>query len=316
MLRTRSAILQNSRMFDWNDLRSFLAVAESGSTLAAGRALGVSQTTAARRVTALEESLGLQLFDRRQAGYALTSAGEALLGHARAVAGATAAFSDAASALAREEGGVVRVTVGEILTDVMAPVLRDLHQAHPAIRIELDTSDAFLDLASGVADVALRSCERPAGPGLVARRLLDDRWTVYCSRAYTIDHGHPSRISELAGHEFIGGGPDGVWRPYLAWLRENGLEDAVAMRHSKVTGLLAAVRSGAGLATLPCLVADQDPELVRCLRPVAIAERGLWLLTHERLRRTPRVRVVLDFLAERLTALASGDDRYGRGLHA
>src|SRR4051812_41895210 len=79
MLRSLPAKVQNGPMFDWNDLRSFLAVARTGSTLAAGRSLGVSQTTAARRVAALEGAVGLVLFERRQAGYALTPAGEALL---------------------------------------------------------------------------------------------------------------------------------------------------------------------------------------------------------------------------------------------
>lgn len=88
-------------MFDWNDLRAFLAVAETGSTLAAGRRLRVSQTTAARRVAALEAALGLTLFERRQAGYALTPNGEALLEAARAVEGAATGFAEAGAALSR-----------------------------------------------------------------------------------------------------------------------------------------------------------------------------------------------------------------------
>ena len=84
-------------MFDWNDLRHFLAVARTGSTLAAGNALRVSQTTVARRITALEAALGVMLFERRQSGYALTPAGEALLAHAEAVDGAAANFADAAN---------------------------------------------------------------------------------------------------------------------------------------------------------------------------------------------------------------------------
>src|SRR3546814_5055030 len=84
--------VQDDAMFDWNDLRYFIAVAETGSTLAAGRTLRVSQTTVARRVAALEEALGLTLFERRQAGYAPTPAGEALLGQAHQVG--TAARSE------------------------------------------------------------------------------------------------------------------------------------------------------------------------------------------------------------------------------
>src|SRR5687768_7282588 len=124
-------------MFDWNDLRAFLAVARTGSTLAAGRSLKVSQTTVARRVLALEEALGLTLFERRQAGYALTETGTALLGQAVSVETAAGAFSDAAAAASRDAQGVVRLTCLEIYAvTVLAPMLRDLHAAYPAIVIE------------------------------------------------------------------------------------------------------------------------------------------------------------------------------------
>lgn len=292
-------------MFDWNDLRYFIAVAETGSTLAAGRALRVSQTTVARRVAALEEALGLTLFERRQAGYAPTPAGEALLAPAREVGSAATALEEAAAAMGRDASGTVRMTVLEIYAvTVLAPILRDLHEAHPAIRIELDTSDEPRDLAAGAAEVALRNSASPTGGGLVGRRIAPDPWTLYCSRSYGEAHGVPHNRAELAGHPLIGGGGGKVWRAYQAWLQRHGLEGNVAIHHGTVTGMLAAVRSGFGLAVLPSFIADRDPDLVRCLPPIESDPASLWLLTHERLRHTPRVRVVMDFLAERLVRLA------------
>ena len=292
-------------MLDWNDLRYFLAVARTGSTLAGGRALRVSQTTAARRVAALEEALGLALFERRQAGYSLTPAGEALVEQAEAVEAAAAAFADAAASQGREVSGTVRLTTEQVYAvTVLAPILRDLHEAHPAIRIDLDTTEEVRDLAAGAADVALRSVVRPTGGGLVGRRVADDSWTFYCSRDYAAARGRPRRPADLRGHPLIGGGGEGVWRAYRAWLEQYGLEGEVAVHHGSPTGLLSAVRAGAGLAALPCFVAESEPDLVRCLPPTRDEARGLWLLTHERLRHTPRVRAVLDFLAERLTRLA------------
>lgn len=288
-------------MLDWNDLRYFLAVARTGSTLAAGRALRVSQTTAARRVAALEEATGLTLFDRRQAGYSLTPAGEALLEQAKAVEAAAGSFADAAAAQTREAGGVVRLTTEEIYAiGLLAPILRDLHVAHPAIRIELETSAELRDLAGGAADVALRSAERLSGAGLVGRRVADDDWTIYCSRAYAAANGKPRAPADLKDHPIIGGGGEGVWRAYRAWLRKYDLEDKVAMQQGSATGLLAAVRTGTGVAVLPSMVADLDPELVRCMPPIQGEKRGLWLVTHERLRHTPRIRIVLDFVGERI----------------
>ena len=296
-------------MLDWNDLRYFLAVARTGSTLAASRTLRVSQTTVARRVAALEAELGLTLFDRQQTGYALTPAGEALVEQADSVESAAGAFADAASTQSRDASGTVKLTLDEIYAVSLLPsILRDLHEAWPAIRIELDPSEEKRDLAAGEADIALRMADRPTGGGLVGRRITTDHWTIYCSRDYAAAHGVPHRRRDLKGHSFIGGGGPGVWMYYRAWLEENGLADSVAMQYGTSTGLLAAARAGLGLAVLPSLIADLDPDLVRCLPPEP-KERGLWLLTHERLRHTPRVRVVLDFLWERLTRLARERDR-------
>lgn len=303
MLHCRSASVQNVVM-DWEDLRHFLAVARGGSTLVASRALRVSQTTTARRVAALEAALGLALFERRPAGYRLTATGEALLPHAEAVERAGLALEEGAAAVRREEGGVVRLTATEILAStILMPLLAELHETHPAIRIELDTSDRLRDLAAGEAEVALRLWKEPGGAGLVARRIADDRWTVYASRDYAARHDVPRRRSELAGHVFVGGGEPAVWSIYQRWLAANGLEGAVAFHHNSSVGLLAAVRAGAGLAALPCIVAENAPDLIRCLPPMDMESRGIWLLTHERHRRQPRVRAVIDFLAPRLVAL-------------
>lgn len=301
MLRTRSAKVQNRPMFDWNDARFFLAVAETGSTLAAGRALRVSQTTVARRIAALEDALSLTLFDKRRAGYVLTPAGALLLPGARGVQASAQALAEAAAAQKRDGGGTVRLTAEEsFVVSVLPPMLRDLHEMRPDIVIELDASEEVRDLEAGAADVAIRVTKKLSGAGLVGRRIGGDLWTVYCSRAYAEAHGAPRNRREMAAHPLISGGGGEIGRYYGTWLRENGLEHAIAMQHGTVTGLLSAVRSGLGLAALPCIVAELDPDLVRCLPPAASGAREVWLLTHERLRHTPRVRAVLDFLGDRL----------------
>jgi DNA-binding transcriptional LysR family regulator len=290
---------------DWDDLKYFLAVARSGSTLGGGRILRVSQTTVARRLSALEEALGLVLFERRQAGYALTPAGEALVARAEAVEAAAAGFADAAGAQSRDASGTVCLTTVELYAvTILPPMLKDLHDLHPALRIELDTADSPRDLGAGEADVALRAGHVPADSSLVGRRIAADPWTLYCSRDYAATHARPRKAADLRQHAIVGGGGDKVWPLYRAWLRRHRLEEAVTLHHSTASGLLAAVRAGAGLAVLPSFVADRDPGLVRCLPPIAGDDSQLWLLTHERLRHTPRVRAVMDFLGERLARMA------------
>ena len=290
-------------MLDWNDLRYFLAVAREGSTLAAARALRTSQTTVARRIAALERALGVQLFEKRQAGYALTAAGQELRGKAENVEASAEAFAEAASAGARDLTGTVRITSEEIYAlSLVSPLLRDLHEKHPEIIVEVDTTGNLRDLGAGEADIALRSSSHEQPAGLVGRRLCIDDWTLYCSRDYAERHGRPTTAAELKRHAIVGGGGAKLWQHYQAWLKSLDLEDRVAMHHASSTGLLSAIRSGFGVAVLPCIVGDADPDLIRCIPPRPDHGRVLWLLTHERVRHTPRVRAVIDFLYARLSA--------------
>ena len=289
---------------DWNDLRYFLAVARDGSTLAAARVLRVSQTTVARRIAALEEALGFPLFEKRQAGYALTPAGQDLLKRAEGVETAANAFSEAAAAQSRDVTGIVKITTEEVYAiTILAPLLRELHETHAEIVIELDTSQQVRDLGAGEADISLRSTKNSTqlSAGLVGRQLCIDDWALYCSRDYASRHGVPKNRAQLRQHAFIGGGGGNLWIHYQNWLQTLGLESNVAMHHATSGGLLSGVRSGFGIAVLPCIVADSDPDLVQCLPPRGEHGRVLWLFTHERVRHTPRVRAVIDFLYERLS---------------
>jgi DNA-binding transcriptional LysR family regulator len=293
-------------MLDWNDLRYFLAVARGGSTLAAGRALRVSQTTVARRIAALEEAVKLALFEKRPAGYALTPAGIELLAHAESVESAALKFDAAAAASTRDLSGTVRLTTEEVLAmTVLAPMLRELHDLHPGIHIDIDAAQTIRDLGGGEADIALRSTSHPQPAGVVGRRLCKDDWTLYCSRDYAARHGVPKSKEDLKNHALVGGGGGNLWRAYSAWIKELGLEDQVAVQHGSSAGLLSGVRSGFGIAVLPCMVGDGDPDLIRCLPPREDHGRVLWLLTHERVRHAPRVRTTIDFLYERLKRLVS-----------
>ncbi len=288
-------------MLDWNDLRFFLAVARAGSTLAAARTLRTSQTTVARRIAALERAIGVPVFEKRQAGYALTPAGEELVAQAERVELAANGFVEAAAAHGRDLNGTVRITTEEVYAiTLLTRLLPELHDLHPEILIDLDTSQTVRDLGAGEADVALRSTKGTQPAGLVGRRLCKDDWALYCSRDYAKRHGVPSNLADLREHAFIGGGGGNLWIHYQDWLRTLGLEGQVAIHHATSGGLLSGVRSGFGIAVLPCIVADGDPDLIRCLPP-RDHERVLWLFTHERVRHTPRVRAVIDFLFDRLS---------------
>jgi DNA-binding transcriptional LysR family regulator len=266
-------------------------------------------------VAALEAALGLTLFERRQAGYALTPAGAALVPQAEAVEVAADAFAGAAGAQARDVSGSVRLTCVEVYAiTILPPILQELRAAHPGIRIELDTTEVPRDLAAGEADIALRAGLPSASGGLVGRRIGSDPWTFYCSRSYAAAHGLPRSTEELARHPIIGGGGSYVWPVYRKWLQRLGVEDSVVLEHGSTSGLLAAVRSGMGMAVLPSFIADREPDLVQVIEPPSAEHMELWLLTHERLRHTPRIRIVMDFLGERLLRLARQPRQGGMGV--
>jgi DNA-binding transcriptional LysR family regulator len=296
--------MYNHAVLDWDDLRYFLAVARTGSTLAAARSLRISQPTVVRRVAALESALGVTLFERRTTGYVLTSAGKALLGKSEAVEQSVVAVEEAALGQLRATSGTVTISAYEIYAvTLLAPILSDLHRTHPDMRIDLDVSDAVRDLASGEADIALRSSVELSGASLVCRRIADERWALYCSRGYADANGAPRSPEELEGHPVIGEGGEDFWPDYERWRRDAQIRNAVELHHGSATALLSAARSGFGIALLPCIVADRDQDLVRCFAGPNTGH-SLWLIAHERVRRTPRVRLVMDLLAKRLKAVA------------
>lgn len=291
-------------MYDWNDLRYFLAVARTGSTLAASRALNVNQTTVARRIGVLERAIGTKLFDKRQAGYALTEAGVELRATAERVEVEANAFAEQAGAMGRRISGVIRVTTNEGLANtVMAPALSAFRRLHPEVRVDLVVDERRLDLTRGAADVALRTGSRPTESGLVARRLTPMAWAAYCSRDYAERRGCPGSVDALCRHAVIGAEGAIAALPGWTWLRQAAPEAEVVARSSSLTNLISAVKAGLGITVLPCFLADSDADLVRCIGPISGVQSDLWLLTREDARDVRRVRAFIDFLAAHLAAM-------------
>jgi DNA-binding transcriptional LysR family regulator len=281
-------------MIDWGDLRVFLAVARTGSAAAAGREMGVNQTTVARRVAALEEALGARLFDRRREGYVLRADAAGLLATAEAAENQAAAFVEQARALGR---GLerLRITTNDSFANlIVAPAIQAFQAEHPDVRVEIVVATRKLDLDRGEADIALRAAPEPDPGDLIARRLVDGYWAVYCSAGY--GRTPPAGLADLADHTLLTLGHDTAAR--LVAL-------APATRHEvrdSMTELLVAVRAGQGVASLPCIVGDNHPDFVRCFAqddPVS----PVWLIHHARLKGSPPARRFLDLVAEHTLAV-------------
>ena len=290
-------------MFDWNDLTYFLAVARHGSTIAAGKALGLSQSTVHRRLSELERRLGHKLVTRHTTGYRLTAFGEALLPYAEHVEAAIRELERHVGDVAHDAAGVIRVTCPEPIVYRMTALIDRFHAQHPKLRVEFVTSDRYLDLSKGEADVAFRSGD--TDDELVGRKIADSIWAVYASSAYIDRHGKPERVEDLSRHALVCFDESLSQHRISKWLAEVAPGATIAARNNSVLGLVYAVKSGVGVGPLPTAIADDQEELVRVLGPIPELARSWRLLTHPDLRRTPRVAAFFDFIIAEREALKS-----------
>jgi DNA-binding transcriptional LysR family regulator len=292
--------MHNRPMIDWGDPRFFLAVARAGSTAAAARSLGVNQSTVVRRVAALEEELGLRLFDKKRNGYRLTPQGEALMQDAASVEASVLALTRRAAALDSAFTGSLGVTTAEgMALGVVPQLLNEFHRLHPGIQVNLLVDDRYHDLSDGRAEVALRAGP-PGDDSLIGRKLADQCWAVYASRAYLERFGAPTTPGDLDSHRVIGF--EGAIENITAarWLRTVAPNCQVIHRSNSVLGLLFAAQSGFGLALLPCQIGDPEVCLVRVLDPQPGLTNGFWILTHQDLHKRPKIRAFFDFMAEEI----------------
>ena len=289
---------------DWNDIRHFLAVCRVGSTLGAAETLKVNQSTVARRVTALEQSLGVRLFDRLQSGYRMTGAARELLPAAERLEIEAATIARLAEQRARRVAGSVRVTTNEPLANLfLSPCIREFTELYPDVTIEVVVTNESLDLARGEADVALRAGTQSGTGNLLVRKLRDLQWSVYSSRDYARRNGCPRDTGQLKGHMIVGGDAELARVPGPAWLERHAGSERVVARSNSVTHMVAAVKAGLGLGALPCTLGESDPELVRCLPPPRELESPLWLVTRADLADEPRIRTFTSFMSARIVSM-------------
>lgn len=284
-------------MLDWNDLRFVLAIARAGGLAGAARAQGVNHSTMFRRLNALEERLGVQLFERLPAGYQPTEAGGRVVAAAERIEAEALAVDRELTGRDARLCGRLRVTSSETLAyRLLTDELARFRAHHPGILVELIIENRQLDLSRREADVAIRAT-RPSEGDLFGRKLADAAWAVYGAEAYVAQWGTPAEPADLARHALIGWA-DAAPVKAAAWLAAIAPADAIVYRSSSLINQLVAAKGGIGLGVLPCYLADPEPELQRVLPPIPELTRELWLITHNDLRRTARVRAFMELIGE------------------
>jgi DNA-binding transcriptional LysR family regulator len=282
---------------EWDEFKYFLAVARSGSLTGAGRVLKASAATVGRRMTALESRLGARLFDRGQTGYTLTESGEAIRLKAEEVEESVLSLEREAFGRDLRASGKVRVATAEdIATVVLAPRLTQFRHSHPGIMLEIVSSWEVADLTRREADVAIRTV-RPTRGDYVIRQSGVWNCALYVSKPYAHAHKLVIDADEMPNLDVISWTEDHRFRGG-DWFDKHAQNAPVVLAANSRHIQYAACKAGLGAAILPCLAADNDPDLLRLLPPERVRSVPLWLVVHRDLLRTARVRVVMDFLAD------------------
>jgi len=286
-------------MFDWNDLKYFLAVARYGSTIAAAKALNVNQSTVQRRLDELEKRIGRQLVLRQPTGYKLTELGQDMVTYAEHVERAVQAFERRLVASDTGLTGSVRVTCPEAVGVRLlhSPLIAKFNERYPGLRVEFLISDKVLDLAKGEADIAIRATA-PFDEALFGRTIAETPWGIYASKAYIERAGTITNVADIARHSVVLF--DIEQHVTKTWLQSVAPEARVAARCNSMTALLSAAKSGVGLTALPMTIGDSDTSLVLMLGPIPGLTTNFYLLMHEDMKTTPRVRALFDFFVEEL----------------
>jgi DNA-binding transcriptional LysR family regulator len=287
--------------FDWNRARAFLATAEEGSLSAAARALGQTQPTLSRQVAALEDDLGVTLFERVGRSLSLTQSGVELLDHFRAMGDAASRISLAASGQSQAIEGHVRITATNVMATYHLPaVLKRIRETAPGIEIDVVASNEVRDLTRREADIAIRH-GRPTQPNLIARRVRESSAHLYASTEYLDTHGRPRTASDLSDADFIGFDDPERLIPTL-----NALGLSLTRRNFKLTTasgtlIIALVQQGLGICVLVKETAALLPGLEPVLPELDPIPVPIWLTTHRELHTSRRIRLVFDLLADALS---------------
>ncbi len=288
--------------FEWNNTRAFLVTAEEGTLSAAAKTLGLTQPTLSRQVAALEAEMGVTLFERVGQRLVLTESGMELLQHARSMGNAALQFSLAAKGQSQQIEGTVVVSVGELDAVFRLPkIIAQLRQKEPGIDIEIVVTNDPSDLKRREADIAIRNF-RPTQSDLIAKKLGDEVIRLYGTQEYLQQLSVVSDISDLKDIQIIGFGQS---NPVLEILNQKGWQ--LTKKNFRINTSfqllqLEFCKQGLGVIFLPEDMGDTYPELGRAFEHLGpLMQLPVWLVCHQELRTSIRVRRVFDFIANELS---------------
>ncbi|MBS7704489.1 LysR family transcriptional regulator [Chelatococcus asaccharovorans] len=287
----------------WDDFRLVKAIADARGLPAAAAQIGVNHSTVFRRLGQIEEALGVKLFERHRAGYALTPAGEEIVAVAERVDADITAVTRKLVGRELAPAGELRVTTNDsLLVHLMTSLFARFREAYPTIQLDVVLTNQALNLSKRDADVAIRATDKPP-ENLVGRRISNVAWALY-GRAIDFPDPETQRaadLSTLCNRTWVSLGDNLGSLNVVRFVRTHIAPENVGYKVNTVLGLAEAIEAGLGIGHLPCFIADARPSLVRLQSPDKEFETQLWLLTHPDLRHNARVRALMDFLAAEMS---------------
>lgn len=284
-------------MYDWDDLRVFLAATRAGSLAGAAQRLGIDAATVGRRLARLETSLKSTLFVRSPGGIQLTATGSRLLAAATEAESAMEAVAQVAEPTI--VGGTVRISASEGFgSAILAPALPALHAAHPTLRIELAAQTGFLSPAKREVDVVV-TLAQPKSARIVVEPLTDYHLGLYASAAYLKRRGAPEGVDDLHAHDMVGYMDDLLYAEELRYLEAIAPKLRPVLSSSSIRAQHEIVANGGGIAVLPCFLVGGA--LKRVLPQVRLTRRW-WLGTHRDVVENARTKAVHRWLKETVAA--------------
>ncbi len=286
--------------FDWNRARAFLVTAEEGSLSAAARALGMTQPTLGRQVSALEKELNVALFERVGQGLILTPSGLELVEHVRAMGEAANKVSLVASGQSQSIEGSVCISASEVHAYFYLPkIIKKLRKIAPKINIEIIATNKVSDLRRREADIAIRNF-RPTHPELIARKIRDEKAQLYATSEYIQSLTEPVTLTILNSAEYISFDSSGELMNGLNALGLNLNKTNFPIISENFLTHWQLVKQGVGIGIMPTDIGDSDPLVQRVTDDFPIIEYPIWLTTHRELNSSRRVRLVFDLLVKEL----------------
>lgn len=294
---------------DWNLVRSFLAVAETGTLAAAAETLGASQPTVGRHIDALEASTGLTLFARGRQGMVLSEAGLSLVEEAKAMQAEADRFELKAAGRAQSVSGPVRITASEVVsTYILPPIIAAFGQVEPDIQIELVSSNSVENLLSRDADIAVRMF-RPLQNDIIARKTSELGMGIYAHQSYLAAHGEPDNVDAFLQHRLIGMDRSTLIIDGMSDLGITADRNLFAVRTDDQVAYWELLRAGAGIGFAAHILAAGDADIKRLLPHVQIPALPIWLASHQELKTSQKIRRTMDYLHQTLSILPLTDQQ-------